>query len=188
MTPDTVQVVIYDAPEAPSSGCACGCSGHGHDHHGVSDDPLAGVSLEMQAKALALTLNGRLPRPGGGFVCQRAHRPPGAESPPNRAAERQVLPRPAGVHQRPGAVRRGPDPGAHPGRGGQNPGGAIDSGPGLKVWLQQFRGRELQPMKFFLYKQAFYVKLFIPIFLYNDLCPEEKTNISGAKGMAESSF
>jgi len=59
MTPDTVQVVIYDAPAAQSSSCACGCSGH-HDH-GEADDPLAGVSLEMQAKALALTLNAAFP-------------------------------------------------------------------------------------------------------------------------------
>ena len=62
MTPDTVQVVIYDAPAARASSCACGCSGHGHDHHGASDDPLAGVSLEMQTKALALTLNEAFPR------------------------------------------------------------------------------------------------------------------------------
>jgi hypothetical protein len=61
MTTDTVQVVIYDAPAAPDSGCACGCSGHGHEHHGADDDPLAGVSLEMQAKALALTLDAAFP-------------------------------------------------------------------------------------------------------------------------------
>ena len=61
MTPDTVQVVIYDAPAAPASGCACGCSGHGHDHHDASDDPLAGVSLELQTKALDLTLNRAFP-------------------------------------------------------------------------------------------------------------------------------
>jgi hypothetical protein len=59
MTPDTVQVVIYDAPEAKASSCACGCGGH-HGHGGESD-PLAGVSLEMQAKALALTLNAAFP-------------------------------------------------------------------------------------------------------------------------------
>jgi hypothetical protein len=46
----------------------------------------------------------------------------------------------------------------------------------------------LKPMNFSLYKQAYYVKLFIPIFLYNDLCPEEKTNISGAPGKEEISF
>jgi hypothetical protein len=61
MPPNTVQVVIYDAPAAPAGSCACGCSGHGHDHHNASDDPLAGVSLEMQSKALALTLNRAFP-------------------------------------------------------------------------------------------------------------------------------
>jgi hypothetical protein len=62
MTPDTVQVVIYDAPAAPSSSCACGCGGHhGHGAGGGHDDPLAGVSLEMQAKALALTLDAAFP-------------------------------------------------------------------------------------------------------------------------------
>ena len=59
MPPDTVQVVIYDAPAAQASDCACGCSGH-HDHN-EPDDLLAGVSLEMQSKALALTLNGAFP-------------------------------------------------------------------------------------------------------------------------------
>jgi hypothetical protein len=54
-------VVIYDAPAVPASSCACGCSGHGHDHHGMSDDPLAGISLELQAKALALTLEAAFP-------------------------------------------------------------------------------------------------------------------------------
>jgi hypothetical protein len=59
MTPDTVQVVIYDAPAVKSSSCGCGCGGH--HGHGASDDPLAGVSLEMQAKALAMTLNAAFP-------------------------------------------------------------------------------------------------------------------------------
>jgi hypothetical protein len=61
MTPDTVKVVIYDAPAAKPSSCGCGCSGHGHDHPGAGDDPLAGVSLEMQANALALTLEAAFP-------------------------------------------------------------------------------------------------------------------------------
>lgn len=59
MTPDTVQVAIYDAPAAQAGSCACGCSGH-HDHNEEAD-PLAGVSLEMQSKALALTLNRAFP-------------------------------------------------------------------------------------------------------------------------------
>ena len=59
MNPDTVQVVIYDAPAVKSSSCGCGCSGH--HGHGEPDDPLAGVGLEMQSKALALTLNAAFP-------------------------------------------------------------------------------------------------------------------------------
>ena len=59
MNPETVQVVIYDAPAVKSSSCGCGCGGH-HDH-GEPHDPLAGVSLEMQAKALAMTLNAAFP-------------------------------------------------------------------------------------------------------------------------------
>jgi hypothetical protein len=61
MTSETVQVVIYDAPAAQAGSCACGCSGHGHDHHGASGDPLAGISVEMQSKALALTLDDAFP-------------------------------------------------------------------------------------------------------------------------------
>jgi len=59
MTPNKLQVVIYDAPTTRSGSCACGCSGH--HRHGEADDPLAGVSLEMQAKALALTLDAAFP-------------------------------------------------------------------------------------------------------------------------------
>ena len=59
MTPDPVQVVIYDAPAAKDSSCACGCGGH--HQHGDAADPLAGVSLEMQARALALTLDAAFP-------------------------------------------------------------------------------------------------------------------------------
>jgi len=58
MAPDTVKVVVYDAPAAKASSCACGCGGH---HHGDSEDPLAAVSMEMQTKALALTLDAAFP-------------------------------------------------------------------------------------------------------------------------------
>jgi len=64
MSSDKVQVEIYDAPAAQGSSCACGCGGHHHhgDHsHHDHGDPLAGVSLEMQARALALTLNNAFP-------------------------------------------------------------------------------------------------------------------------------
>jgi hypothetical protein len=59
MAPETVQVVIYDAPAAKSSSCACGCGGHGHREEG--GDPLDLVNMEMQARALALTLNAAFP-------------------------------------------------------------------------------------------------------------------------------
>jgi len=69
MSSDKVKVEIFDAPTARASSCACGCGGHhhhgehgrhelGHHDHG---DPLEGVSLEMQAKALALTLDAAFP-------------------------------------------------------------------------------------------------------------------------------
>jgi hypothetical protein len=59
MTPDPIQVVIYDAPAAKGKSCACGCGGH--HQHGEADDPLAGVSMEMQARALAMTLDTAFP-------------------------------------------------------------------------------------------------------------------------------
>jgi hypothetical protein len=59
MTPDPVQVVIYDAPAVKPSSCACGCGGH--HQHGEGEDPMAGVSLEMQARALAMTLDKAFP-------------------------------------------------------------------------------------------------------------------------------
>ena len=100
MTPDTVQVVIYDAPAAQASSCACGCSGHGHDHHGASDDPLAGVSLEMQTKALALTLNRAFPGRVEVSYINVLTDPRGPSLPQTASAELPGLPRPAGVHQR----------------------------------------------------------------------------------------
>lgn len=59
MTSERVTVVIYDAPASKAGSCACGCGGH--HQHGAEDDPLAGVSLEMQAKALAMTLDTAFP-------------------------------------------------------------------------------------------------------------------------------
>ena len=65
-TPNRVQIVIYDAPTvAASSDCGCGCGGHHRDshdhHHGESADPLEGVNLELQTRALALTLEAAFP-------------------------------------------------------------------------------------------------------------------------------
>ena len=58
-----VEVVIYDLPQARSSGCACGCGGHHHDHgtgHSHSHS-LEGVNMEFQTRALALTLEQTFP-------------------------------------------------------------------------------------------------------------------------------
>jgi hypothetical protein len=59
MPPDAIKVVIYDAPSAKSSACACGCGGH--HHHDEPVDPLDAISLEIQTKALALTLDTAFP-------------------------------------------------------------------------------------------------------------------------------
>jgi len=58
-SPAVVEVVVYDAPPARAGDCACGCQGH---HHHGKDDPLAGVSLELQTRALALTLEAAFPQ------------------------------------------------------------------------------------------------------------------------------
>ena len=58
-----VQVVIFDAPTAGKSGCGCGCDHHNHQGHDQAEDedPLAKVSLDFQARALALTLEKEFP-------------------------------------------------------------------------------------------------------------------------------
>jgi hypothetical protein len=60
--PEVVRVEIYDAPTVGASGCGCGCDHHDHGHeHPEAGDPLAKVSMEFQAKALALTLEAAFP-------------------------------------------------------------------------------------------------------------------------------
>lgn len=54
---EKIEVVIYDAPAARAGNCGCGCGGH-HRHEG---DPLAGANMELQARALALTLESAFP-------------------------------------------------------------------------------------------------------------------------------
>jgi hypothetical protein len=56
--PEKIQVVIYDAPPARAGDCACGCGGH---HHQQESDPLAGANMELQARALGLTLDAAFP-------------------------------------------------------------------------------------------------------------------------------
>jgi hypothetical protein len=64
-----VEIDIYDAPTLARDDCGCGCGhhhgpgapAHDHDHgdcacdHGT-EDCLGGVNMELQAKALAMTM------------------------------------------------------------------------------------------------------------------------------------
>jgi len=57
-----VEIVVYDAPAVGGKGgCGCGCDHHHPHHHHDQGDPLAKVSLEMQSRALALTLDQAFP-------------------------------------------------------------------------------------------------------------------------------
>jgi hypothetical protein len=57
---EVVEVVVYDAPSAGSHGSGCGCGCGSHDHQ-PGTDPLAGANLELQTRALALTLENSFP-------------------------------------------------------------------------------------------------------------------------------
>lgn len=76
MAPEAkVEIVVYDAPASRRGSCDCGCNHHDHDHepgqgHGHCQegghghhhpDPLEKISLEMQTRALALTLEKEFP-------------------------------------------------------------------------------------------------------------------------------
>ncbi len=63
-----VEIVIYDAPVARRGGCDCGCDHHhghdhgpGHSHTHQHPDAFEKISMEMQTKALALTLEKEFP-------------------------------------------------------------------------------------------------------------------------------
>lgn len=55
---EKIEVVIYDAPPVRAGDCGCGCGGH---HHHQEANPLAGANMELQARALALTLEAAFP-------------------------------------------------------------------------------------------------------------------------------
>jgi len=65
---DVVEIIVYDAPAARKGDCGCGCDhhhshgsgeahGHGHSHQDAFDK----ISMAMQTKALALTLEREFP-------------------------------------------------------------------------------------------------------------------------------
>jgi hypothetical protein len=58
--PEVVEVVVYDAPTARSQGCACGCGGHSHEPQ-EAGDPLTKANMELQTRALGMTLQTAFP-------------------------------------------------------------------------------------------------------------------------------
>jgi len=68
---DKVEIIVYDVPAARRGVCDCGCGHHhgpgqgaDHDHgpqHHHHHDPLEKISLEMQTRAMALTLEKEFP-------------------------------------------------------------------------------------------------------------------------------
>ena len=63
-----VEIVIYDAPVARRGGCDCGCDHHhghvhgpGHSHTHQHPDAFEKISMEMQTRAMALTLEKEFP-------------------------------------------------------------------------------------------------------------------------------
>lgn len=57
-SPGKIEIVIYDAPAAQAGDCGCGCGGH---QHNPEADPLAGAPMELQSRALAMTLEADFP-------------------------------------------------------------------------------------------------------------------------------
>jgi|UniRef100_A0A7V6DQD8 hypothetical protein len=67
MSPEVIEIVVYDAPAARQKGCDCGCDHHGpdaaqvHGHRHAHGDAFANISMEMQTRALGLTLEKEFP-------------------------------------------------------------------------------------------------------------------------------
>ena len=61
-----IEIIVYDAPAARRDGCDCGCDHHhGHDsglsHGRQHGDSFEKISMEMQTRALALTMEKEFP-------------------------------------------------------------------------------------------------------------------------------
>jgi hypothetical protein len=65
MSPDIIEIMVYDAPAARRSGCDCGCDHHGHDagsaHGHAHGDAFGKISMAMQTRAMTLTLEREFP-------------------------------------------------------------------------------------------------------------------------------
>jgi hypothetical protein len=61
-----IEITIYDAPAARRGGCDCGCDHHhggepGHSHGHQHGDAFAKISMEMQTRALGMTMEKEFP-------------------------------------------------------------------------------------------------------------------------------
>lgn len=63
MSIDKVEIVVYDAPAARQGGCGCGCGHHhgGDAHSHGHRDAFEKISLDLQTRALALTMEKEFP-------------------------------------------------------------------------------------------------------------------------------
>ena len=62
---DIVEIVVYDAPAGRRSGCDCGCDHHGPEsgpsHGHAHGDAFEKISMEMQTRALSMTMEKEFP-------------------------------------------------------------------------------------------------------------------------------
>ena len=62
---DVVEIVVYDAPAGRRSGCDCGCDHHGPEsgpsHGHAHGDAFEKISMEMQTRALYMTMEKEFP-------------------------------------------------------------------------------------------------------------------------------
>jgi len=65
---DMVEIIVYDAPAARRGDCGCGCDHHhshepgqAHGHGTLHHDSFEKISMEIQTRALAMTLEGEFP-------------------------------------------------------------------------------------------------------------------------------
>ena len=62
---DLIEIVVYDAPAASRGSCDCGCDHHGpesgHEHGHAHGDAFEKISMAMQTRALAMTMEREFP-------------------------------------------------------------------------------------------------------------------------------
>jgi hypothetical protein len=66
MSSDMIEIIVYDAPAARRGGCDCGCDHHhgsepGHSHGHQHGEAFEKISMEMQTRALGMTMEKEFP-------------------------------------------------------------------------------------------------------------------------------